>query len=38
MAANDTKTPPVLTLLSLVMLLALAIDFIVVIRAAFTAH
>ena len=38
MAADDTKTPMLLTLLSLVLLLALVIDFAVVIRAALTAH
>jgi len=38
MAANDTTTPPLLTLLSLILILALVIDFTVVIRAALTAH
>jgi hypothetical protein len=38
MAANDTKTPPLLSLLSLLMVVALAIDFFVVINAGLSAH
>ena len=38
MAANDATTPTLLTVLSLLMVMVLAIDFMVVIRAALSAH